>query len=183
MNVDNPPIDVILETEAAAQLGEATLRGGGQLVVTGAPQRLRLRTALGELKTYRLADIGQIDAWKVDFWYTAAESVKAPRIPAEDGATYSSLSGLGRLGADGSGTIGGVSPCSSLQAEDFSVAIDAPDMCYPSLGPVYGSSSVPGSVAMLLHTIGTCAVKLSFPAANGGQGLSKSLSVTFEAKP
>jgi hypothetical protein len=87
------------------------------------------------------------------------------------------------VGAAAKLTLGGVPLCSPFQVEDFAVTATDPDVCIPNIGPTANDPELPGQVAFLLKTAGTCAVDLRLPAANAGQGLSQKLSVTFTSTP
>ena len=108
--------------------------------------------------------------------------MKAARGPAVDGGSYVGLVGEGVLGADVSITVGGVAACTPFFVEDFAVSTDTPEVCAPWRGGIGQYDEPPGFVASLLRD-GTCSVDLRLPVANGGEGLSKRLSVTYAPAP
>lgn len=181
-NAADPPLDVVVETESAAEIQAAAFGFSGKITVQGAPQRVRLSTGFGPLTTYDIADISQLDGWKLDFWYTAVDDIKSPRVPATDGSTYGPIGTQGRVGGDATISVAGRVPCSPFTPDDFSVTAGPKEVCTPSVGPSGLSAALPGSLAMLFGN-GTCSLDVRLPAANGGQGLSQSLSLTFANTP
>jgi hypothetical protein len=177
---DSYPLEVIIETEKEAQIEQAgsSLRYDG-LIVTGEPQKIRLSTSYGPLLTYHVVDLAAIDAWDIEFWARAGQDVLYPNRPLTLDTEPAVAPGKA-LGAYATMKVGKVPICSPIFTSDFSITRLTPEVCDVALnGDTDPTPGVPGFLATFFDAAGTCELDLSFPAANGGEGLTRHLSTVF----
>ncbi|HYP99071.1 MAG TPA: hypothetical protein VER96_10370 [Polyangiaceae bacterium] len=183
-NVDSrAPLDVIVETEKAAQIEAPSTDGSyAGLVVTGDPQTVRVSTTYGTLLTYRLANTSFIDGFEVKYWSRPTKYLKSPTTLLAMDTTPAVATGK-ELGATGTLTIGGEKICSPINGSDYMTTLLTPKVCDIVYDFVIAdpNAGIPGFLATFVDSAGTCELEVSVPGANGGQGLVSHLSAVLHA--